>query len=30
MPAYQRIPSDDRWDIVNYVRYLGGQQGVSQ
>ncbi len=23
MPAYSRIPSDDRWDIVNYVRYLG-------
>ena len=22
MPAYHRIPSDDRWDIVNFVRYL--------
>lgn len=22
MPAYSRIPPDDRWDIVNYVRYL--------
>jgi mono/diheme cytochrome c family protein len=28
MPAYRRIPAQDRWDIVNYVRYLdrkGGQ-----
>ena len=27
MPAYDNIPSDDRWHIVNYVRYLqrGGQ-----
>lgn len=28
MPDYKRIPSRDRWDIVNYVRYLdrrGGQ-----
>jgi len=30
MPAYQRIPSDDRWDIVNYVRYLNGQSGLAQ
>jgi cytochrome c len=30
MPAYQRIPSDDRWDIVNYIRYLNGQKGVGQ
>ena len=22
MPSYHRIPSDDRWDIVNYIRYL--------
>lgn len=22
MPSYQRIPSDDRWHLVNYVRYL--------
>ena len=22
MPSYQRISSDDRWDIVNYIRYL--------
>ena len=27
MPAYDRIPSEDRWHLVNYVRYLqkGGQ-----
>ena len=25
MPSYSRIPSDSRWDIVNYVRYLNGQ-----
>jgi mono/diheme cytochrome c family protein len=27
MPGYQRIPAEDRWHIVNYVRYLqkGGQ-----
>jgi mono/diheme cytochrome c family protein len=28
MPGYGRIPAEDRWDIVNYVRYLdqkGGQ-----
>jgi len=29
MPGHTRIASQDRWDIVNYVRYLGGQ-GVSQ
>jgi mono/diheme cytochrome c family protein len=28
MPSYSRIPSDDRWDIVNYVRYLNGQTNV--
>jgi mono/diheme cytochrome c family protein len=22
MPSYDRIQSDDRWDIVNYLRYL--------
>ena len=22
MPSYNRIQSDDRWDIVNYLRYL--------
>lgn len=25
MPGYKRIPSSDRWDIVNYVRYLNGR-----
>lgn len=30
MPSYQRIPSDDRWDIVNYLRYLNGQKGIGQ
>jgi len=22
MPSYKRIPPDDRWNLVNYVRYL--------
>jgi hypothetical protein len=22
MPAYNRIPAEDRWHLVNYVRYL--------
>ena len=22
MPGYQRIPAEDRWHVVNYVRYL--------
>ncbi len=30
MPGYIRIPSEDRWDIVNYIRYLNGQKGVAQ
>jgi mono/diheme cytochrome c family protein len=30
MPSYARIPSDDRWDIVNYLRYLNGQKGIGQ
>lgn len=30
MPAYQRIESDDRWDIVNYIRYLNGQKGIGE
>ena len=30
MPGYQRIPSDDRWDIVNYIRYINGQKGIGQ
>jgi len=29
MPSYQRIPDQDRWDIVNYIRYLNGQKGVT-
>ncbi len=28
MPSHQRIASSDRWDIVNYIRYLNGQKGV--
>ena len=28
MPGYGRIPSEDRWDIVNYVRYLTKQRGI--
>ena len=27
MPSYHRIPSRDRWDIVNYVRYLDRKGG---
>ena len=27
MPSYGRIPSADRWDIVNYVRYLVQAEG---
>jgi mono/diheme cytochrome c family protein len=30
MPAYQRISSEGRWDIVNYIRYLNGQKGIGQ
>ena len=30
MPSHQRIASNDRWDIVNYLRYLNGQKGVAQ
>jgi len=30
MPAYQRIPEDGRWDIVNYLRYMNGQKGIGQ
>jgi hypothetical protein len=22
MPSYQRIPPEERWHLVNYVRYL--------
>ena len=27
MPSYKRIPANDRWDIVNYLRYLN--QGLA-
>lgn len=27
MPSYGRISADDRWDIVNYVRYLDEKGG---
>ncbi len=27
MPSYKRIPDRDRWDIVNYVRYLDQKEG---
>ena len=30
MPGYRRIASADRWDIVNYLRYMNGQKGVGQ
>ena len=30
MPPYRRIAPEDRWDIVNYLRYLNGQKGVAQ
>jgi cytochrome c553 len=28
MPSYARIPSEDRWDIVNYIRFLTKQRGI--
>lgn len=27
MPGYARIPENDRWDIVNYVRFLDAKGG---
>ncbi|HBZ71270.1 MAG TPA: hypothetical protein DEP35_16700 [Deltaproteobacteria bacterium] len=27
MPSYGRIPPEDRWDIINYVRYLDQKGG---
>jgi cytochrome c553 len=30
MPSYKRIPSNDRWDIINYVRYMIQQKGIAQ
>jgi mono/diheme cytochrome c family protein len=29
MPSYHRIPSEDRWDIVNFIRYLNDQKGIA-
>lgn len=28
MPSYRRIPTADRWDIVNYLQHLNGRKGV--
>ncbi len=28
MPNYRRIPVDDRWDVVNYLRYMTKQKGI--
>ena len=30
MPSYGRIPSADRWDIVNYLRYMIQNKGIGQ
>jgi mono/diheme cytochrome c family protein len=30
MPNYRRIPPAERWDIVNWLRYLDGQRTVAQ
>jgi mono/diheme cytochrome c family protein len=30
MPSYQRIASEDRWDIINYLRYLNEQKGIGE
>ena len=30
MPSYGRIPSADRWDIINYVRYMNQHKGIGQ
>jgi hypothetical protein len=27
MPGYDHIPPRDRWDVVNYVRYLDRKGG---
>ena len=27
MPGYNRIPSQDRWDIVNFIRYINNPDG---
>ncbi len=30
MPSYQRIAATDRWDIVNYLRYLNAQKEIGE
>jgi mono/diheme cytochrome c family protein len=30
MPSYGRIPPNDRWDIVNYLRYMIQRKGIAQ
>jgi mono/diheme cytochrome c family protein len=30
MPSYQRIEPQDRWDIVNFIRYLNEQKGIGE
>lgn len=27
MPSYRRVPAEDRWDIINYIRDINGQGG---
>jgi mono/diheme cytochrome c family protein len=27
MPSYKRIPADERWDLINFIRDLNGQGG---
>lgn len=27
MPAYRRIPEEDRWDIINYIREMNTEEG---
>ena len=29
MPSYRRIPPEDRWAVVHYVRQLQGQGGTA-
>ncbi len=30
MPSYKRIPAEDRWDIVTYIRYLDAESQGGQ
>jgi len=30
MPSYQRVAPQDRWDIVNFIRYLNEQKGIGE